>query len=239
MKTEEEVTHDFWQRVVKSFANSGRVAAYSREARDAEVSNFGKLSASLESKLAEIFSPENVSAEMRDNYEYYNISCTWDSNRDKIIVLEKHRSYFSLEYKWRGNTYGGYFSASYSLYDMPLMNVVEIFRDFKNKYESNCEKLEKLILENKKKNKLREMSDKSLEALLKSLLATKEYKCEIEKLETVTKVRIQIKKRKVLEIRIRQKNFAEQIKLLPKALEEIEDVMNEMKFDLSITSASL
>lgn len=250
---EEEVTHDFWEEVIKSFADSRKVENYSRndepyfshayhgrrfystEPKKGWLAIIEKSFTSLKSKLEEIFSPENISSEMSGHgrHKTYKISCTSDIKYAITIADCGCGIFLDFYYSHR-------VSVNYVLDDdVPLMNVVEIFRDLKNEYDANCEKLEKLLLEVRKAEKIKEMAEISIENMLKKIFAScaakgNSYKYNLEKEDTSIVLQVKLRHKKMVEIMLPHKNFAEKIKQLPEQLKKIEQFLEELSLPINI-----
>lgn len=176
--------------------------------------------------------PSNRIKITRDEYIFYRLDVILDATKNNHYItfgISEEQSKWEpclvlpLVRWW----YGVDFIRDYK-------KIAEVFSKIYNSYPAWKSEFETILKEHRKQIKKKELAETSIEVMLKNTFAGSGYKYDLQKNDRNITLQVKLKKKKMLEVRLDHKNFAQQIKSVPGYLEKISKLIDETPLAINI-----
>lgn len=192
----------------------------------------------FEEKVYQVIPHENIVI-TRNESKFYNMKFRLGTiNSEQYfcfdIIKYKAKSVFRLYAQDHLYSYylGNYIHPVNFISDYGKM--VEVFQEIYNSYPKWKTDFQSILTEHRKQIKKKELAETSIEVMLKNTFAGSGYKYDLLKNDRNVTLQIKLKKKKMLEVRLDHKNFAQQIKSVPEYLEKINKLVDDSPFAINI-----
>lgn len=124
---------------------------------------------------------------------------------------------------------------SFSLPTVQLQETLANFDEFVDNFEKYFDKYEEEKTELAKRNKLKEISNKSIRAAVSQVLSAMPYEWNLVDRDEYFSLQVEMGPKKVVSMTLNGRNFAKRISRLADVLGRVQILLNELPFPMDIT----